>query len=157
VPKLLPDHSCSIHCAAAGTGELTLIRIFQIFCVLGFLCALALFAVLALAPPGTDLGVFANSPDDKYGHFGAFFLLGPLAVAAFPRLPLGWTVLALLVIGAGLELGQTLTGREASLEDLAANVLGVLAGMFPLGAYRLRLALIRRAEERKVKQVANDI
>ena len=133
-----------------------MIRIFQIFCVLGFLGALALFAVLALAPPGTDLGVFANSPDDKYGHFGAFFLLGPLAVAAFPRLPLGWTILALLMIGAGLELGQTLTGREASMEDLAANVLGVLAGMFPLGAYRLRLALIRRTEERKVKQVAND-
>jgi len=133
-----------------------LIRIFQLLCAAAFLAALLLFAVLALSPPGTDLGVFANSPDDKFGHFVVFFLLGPLAVAAFPRLSLGWTILALLVIGTALELGQTVTGREASLEDLAANVLGVLAGMFPLGAYRLRLALIRRADTKKIRQSSND-
>lgn len=133
-----------------------MIRFFQFLCVLGFLGALTLFAVLALSPPGTDHGVFANSPNDKYGHIAAFFVLGPLAVAAFPRLPLGWTVLALLVVGAALEAGQTLTGREASLEDLAANVLGVLASMFPLGAYRLRLALIRQAEARSAGRAANE-
>ena len=133
-----------------------MIRIFQLLCAAAFLAALALFAVLALSPPGTDLGIFANSPDDKFGHFGIFFLLGPLAVAAFPRLPLVWTVLALLAIGTALELGQSFTGREASAEDLAANVLGVLAGMFPLGAYRLRLALVRRAEAKKIRQAAND-
>ena len=133
-----------------------MIRIFQIFCALGFFGALALFAVLVLAPPGTDLGVFANSPDDRYGHFGAFFLLGPLAVAAFPRLPLGWTVTGLLVIGAGLEAGQTLTGRQASMEDLAANALGVLAAMFPLAAYRLRLALVRQSEARSAGQGAHE-
>ncbi len=133
-----------------------MIRILQVFCAVVFLAALALFAVLALSPPGTDFGVFSNNANDKYGHFGAFFLLGPLAVAAFPRLPLGWTLLALLLTGAGLELGQTFTGREASLEDLAANILGLLAGMFPLAAYRLRLALNQRARERADRMEAND-
>lgn len=133
-----------------------MIRIFQFLCAAGFLAALILFAVLALSPPGTDLGVFANSPDDKFGHFGAFFLLGPLAVASFPRVPLVWTLIVLVLIGTGLELGQTFTGREASLEDLAANILGLLAGMFPLAAYRLRLALIQRARERSDRIAAND-
>jgi len=125
-----------------------LIRIFQILCALGLFAALGLFCGLALAPPGTDLGVFANRTDDKAGHFGVFFLLGPLAAATFPGVRVAWIFLVLLLLGAATEFGQTFTGREASLEDLAANVLGLLAGMFPLAAYRLRLALSGAARKR---------
>jgi len=131
-----------------------LIRIFQALFALCFVSALGLFAALALAPPGTDLGMFANNPNDKFGHFLAFFLLGPLAVAAFPRVRLIWIALTLAVIGAGLEAAQSLTGREISAEDMAANILGLIAGMFPLLAYRFRLALNRRAAKRDV--LAND-
>jgi hypothetical protein len=120
-----------------------LIRIFQALFAIGFVMALGLFTLLALAPPGTDLGVFANNPDDKFGHFLAFFALGPLAVAAFPRLRLIWIALLLAVAGAALEGGQHFSGREISLEDMAANLLGLAAGLFPLVAYRLRLALNR--------------
>lgn len=131
-----------------------MVRIFQAFFALCFVSALGLFAVLALAPPGTDLGVFANNPNDKFGHLIAFFLLGPLAVAAFPRLPLVWIAIILAILGAALEAAQSLTGREISLEDMAANLLGLGAGMFPIGAYHLRLALNRRSRKRKAP--AND-
>jgi VanZ family protein len=133
-----------------------LIRIFQIFCALALVAALGLFCVLALAPPGTDFGVFANRPDDKAGHFAVFFLLGPLAAAAFPRVRITWIAVGLLFFSAATEYGQTFTGREASLEDFAANLLGLMAGMFPLAAYRLRLALGRAARARADMQAAND-
>lgn len=126
-----------------------MIRIFQALFALCFVSALGLFAALALAPPGTDLGVFANNPNDKFGHFLAFFLLGPLAVAAFPRLRLAWILLILAIVGVALEAAQSLTGREISAEDIAANILGLGAGMFPVAAYRLRLALNRRAARKK--------
>ncbi len=131
-----------------------MIRIFQVLFALCLACALGLFATLALAPPGTDLGVFANNPNDKFGHFLAFFLFGPLAAAAFPRLRLVGIALILAFLGIALELAQSLTGREISAEDMAANILGLIAGMFPLVAYRLRLALNRRAEKKQVP--AND-
>ncbi len=124
-----------------------MIRIFQIFCALGFLATLGLFCFLALAPPGSDLGVFANSMDDKAGHFGVFFLLGPLAAAAFPGVRVAWIFLVLLLLAGATEYAQTFTGREASAEDLGANVLGLMAGMFPLAAYRLRVALNRAGRQ----------
>jgi len=124
-----------------------LIRILQILCAFAFLAALGLFCALALAPPGTDLGVFANRADDKAGHFAVFFLLGPLAAAALPGVRIAWTALALLFLSAATEYGQTFTGREASLDDFAANVLGLMAGMFPLAACRLRLALRHAARD----------
>jgi hypothetical protein len=130
--------------AAASQSELTLIRIFQALFAIGFVLALGLFAFLALAPPGTEFGVFANSRDDKLGHFLAFFVLGPLAVAAFPRLRLVWMVILLAIAGAALEAGQGYSGREISAEDMAANLLGLAAGLFPLAAYRLRLAYNRQ-------------
>lgn len=131
-----------------------MIRIFQALFAIGFVLVLGLFTLLALAPPGTDLGVFANNPDDKFGHFLAFFALGPMAVAAFPRLRLFWIALILAVLGAALEGGQHFSGREISLEDMAANLLGLAAGLFPLVAYRLRLALNR--DRRRMEAPAND-
>ena len=64
-----------------------MIRIFQALFAIGFVMALGLFALLALAPPGTDLSVFANNPDDKFGHFLAFFVLGPLAAGEMLKEP----------------------------------------------------------------------
>lgn len=131
-----------------------MIRIFQALFAIGFVAALGLFTLLALAPPGTDIGVFANNPDDKFGHFLAFFALGPLAVAAFPRLRLIWIALLLALAGAALEAGQHFSGREISLEDMAANLVGLGAGLFPLVAYRLRLALNRQRHPKEAP--AND-
>lgn len=115
-------------------------RIFQFFCGLCFLAALTGFALLALAPPGTDLGVFAGSPDDKFGHAAAFFVLTPLAAAGLPQVRLRWIILTLTIIGCGLEGGQVLSGREFSLEDVAANQTGIAAALFPMLVMRLRAA-----------------
>lgn len=132
------------------------IRIFQVLCALGFVGALGVFGVLALAPPGTDLGIFANRPDDKTGHFAVFFLLGPLAAATFLRARLSWIFGVLLLLGTSIELAQTLTGREPSFEDLAANILGLTAGMFPLAAYRLRLMLTEKSTTGQAPSVEHD-
>ncbi len=113
-------------------------RIIQFSCALGFIVTLAVLSVLILAPPGTDLGVFAQSPDPRLGHFLAFFFMTPLAAAGFPGLRLRWIILLLLFLGAGLELGQTFTGREVSAADLAANLGGVAAGLYPQLALHLR-------------------
>lgn len=117
---------------------------------MGFLAVLSLFCFLALAPPGSDIGVFANQVDDKTGHFAAFLLLGPLAAAAYPRIRISSIFLVLLLMGAAMEYGQTLTGREASLDDVLANVLGLLAGMFPLAVYRMHLARNAHGRRRDV-------
>jgi len=124
-----------------------LIRVVQFLCALCFLAALGLVCTLALAPSGSDFGMFAKI-DDKVGHFIAFFLLCLFAYVAFPRLSLAWIFAILLIMGAAIEFGQTFTGRETSLEDFAANVLGLMAGALPLAAYRLRQMLNSRTRSK---------
>lgn len=131
-----------------------MILIFQIVSALAFVAAAGLFTVLALAPPGTDLGVFANNPNDKFGHAAAFFVLGPLASAGFPRLGLIWITAGLVLLGIGLEFGQSVTGREFSLEDIAANLIGLAAGLFPQLAYQARLSLRLRFAARATEPLS---
>ena len=113
-------------------------HIYQAVAALGFCILLAGFSVLALAPPGTDLGIFAQTGDDRLGHLTVFFLLTPLAFAAFAKVPAGWVLAGLLFLAGALEGGQAFSGREVSAEDLIANLAGIVAGLYPKLLWQLR-------------------
>ncbi|KAA2283997.1 hypothetical protein [Arenimonas fontis] len=96
---------------------------------LGWLLCIA----LSLSPP-VPLAMPPGS--DKLGHLLSYFLLAAWAAMLFrgPRalLPAG---LSLLLLGAGLEVLQaTLTEqRLGEWQDLAANALGIAAGLAVAG------------------------
>ena len=66
---------------------------------------------------------------DKWLHFTAYFglaLMGTIALRADRRAV--WWCLTMVVLGGGLEIVQSMIGRDAELGDEIANTLGVLAG-----------------------------
>jgi VanZ family protein len=77
-------------------------------------------------------------PWDKAAHFIAFYAVTAMLYAAFPdrrRFDLTlWAVLA----GAGIEVAQQITGRDAGLGDLAADAVGAFAVFLPVWIERLR-------------------
>lgn len=86
----------------------------------------------ALSPPG-DLSL------DKVVHLTAYGVLGMLAAAALPRpAPMALAVLGLSAFACGIEVVQSLIpGRQGSLADLLAGVIGVIAGVV-LGRWILK-------------------
>ena len=79
--------------------------------------------------------------NDKVAHFAAYGALGVSAFFANIRL-LGrqiWTVIALAIYGAFLEVLQGLGGvRQPEIADAVANMLGAISG-FGIGFLALRL------------------
>jgi VanZ family protein len=72
---------------------------------------------------------FTNFIWDKALHFSAYFALaGMAAVILGPRRQTLWMVLGLALLGGLLEVLQGLTGRDPSLLDEVANVIGIAAG-----------------------------
>ncbi|MEA1940784.1 MAG: VanZ family protein [Pseudomonadota bacterium] len=96
--------------------------------------AAVVIADLALQPglnlPGPMLG------SDKLEHALAFLVLAILARVGWPGLPAWIAALLLMAYGLGIEAmqGAQDAGRTASLADLAADGIGVAAG---LGLVRL--------------------
>lgn len=79
---------------------------------------------------------------DKSQHFTAYFGLALLATLGWGlRRSLILVLLGVLAIGGGLELIQTLTGRDGQWLDQLANSLGALTGMAVAAIY---LAIPRR-------------
>ena len=77
-------------------------------------------------------------PWDKAAHFIAFYGFTILLYASFPyRRRLDLTLIAVLV-GAGVEVVQTLTGRDGQLGDVLADAVGAFAVIAPLWVERLR-------------------
>lgn len=68
---------------------------------------------------------------DKLEHFSAFATLTVLGRFAFPGLARLWLALALTGVGIGIELLQMtdMINRIASIYDVGANSVGVLAGL----------------------------
>lgn len=96
-----------------------------LFC-LWLLCAV-IFAGIALIPNFMTI----ENNEDKMMHLTAFCLLmlGPVVVLS-SKARIAAFALLLLALGAGVEAAQSyVPGREASLEDLAANIFGVLSGL----------------------------
>ena len=82
---------------------------------------------------------------DKLDHFTAYFGLALLATLGWGlRRSLIWVFLAVVALGGGLEIVQTLTGRDGQWGDFIANDLGALLGTALAAAY---LAAPRRLVE----------
>jgi VanZ family protein len=107
--------------------------------------ALALVVWGELAAP--SLGPFHVW--DKLLHVVAYFglaLLASLALGGGRRAL--WAALALVAVGGGLELVQGLIGRDMSLYDEIANILGVLAGVASAWGYSAVLTPRRLVDAR---------
>lgn len=77
-------------------------------------------------------------PWDKAAHCIAFYALTAMLYAAFPdRRRFDLTLMAILA-GAGTEVAQQLTGRDAGLDDLAADAVGAFAVFLPIWIERLK-------------------
>jgi VanZ family protein len=73
---------------------------------------------------------------DKLDHFTAYFGLSLLAtLASGLRRRLVWVFLAVVALGGGLEILQTLVGRDGEWGDFLANDLGALLGLGVAAAY----------------------
>ena len=83
---------------------------------------------------------------DKLDHFTAYFGLALLSALAWGlRRSLIWLFLGLVALGGGLEILQTVVGRDGELGDFFANDLGIATGFGIAIAY---LAMPRRLVDR---------
>lgn len=107
--------------------------------------SLTITALLAAAIAYGTLVPGAVSPvaagNDKIQHFLAFAGLSMPISLARPRFAI-WTVVLALVYGGAIEVVQPFVGRDRSLLDLAADVLGACCGAGV--AIGLNLLLTRR-------------
>jgi VanZ family protein len=81
---------------------------------------------------------------DKAEHFTAYFGLALLASLAWGlRRSLVWVFLGVLAIGGGLEILQTLVGRDGEWGDMLANTLGAIFGtLLAIGYLRMPRSLV---------------
>jgi VanZ family protein len=85
---------------------------------------LVIWGELEPRPPGWELEIW-----DKALHFIAYFGLAGLATVALDaRRQALWAVLSLAILGGVLEILQGFTGRDPSLYDEFANILGATCG-----------------------------
>jgi len=111
--------------------------------VLAVFTALLSWLSLTPAPPKIDHALFGW---DKFQHALAYAFLPLAAGRAFHRLPFSiyaaWLAAAVyaMLVGGGLEVLQGLsrTGRFADWADLAADLLGILLVLIPLGFWHMR-------------------
>ncbi len=83
---------------------------------------------------------------DKLDHFTAYFGLSLLATLAWGLKPsLVWVFLGVIALGGGLEIIQTLVGRDGEWGDFFANDLGAVLGLVVAAIY---LAMPRRLVEK---------
>jgi len=68
---------------------------------------------------------------DKVEHFGTYLFLVVWFTGLFTRRRWWTVVVALLALGASMEVGQHImqAGRTADVYDMAANAAGVTAGL----------------------------
>jgi hypothetical protein len=103
----------------------------------GVLCAgAATVCVLMLGPfQGAERYFGLN---DVAAHAVAFYALACLCFMAGPRLRRNDLALMLVGLGAAAEVAQAVVGRDASVHDVLADSLGVLAAWTPSQIETLR-------------------
>lgn len=108
--------------------------------------ALAVLAALGVCVLGLLPEAGPSWETQAYAHAGAFLVIAFLFAAALPRLP--WVgLLGALAFGGVIEAGQALVpGRWASMEDMAANLVGVVLGGLLYWISIQILRLLERAE-----------
>jgi len=73
---------------------------------------------------------------DKLDHFTAYFGLMVLAALGWGlRRSLVWVFLSLVALGGGLEIIQSMVGRDGEWGDFFANSLGAMAGLALAAGY----------------------
>lgn len=91
----------------------------------GFLVAVTGVLYLALVPQQpVSLG------SDKANHVLAFVVLGTLAQLGFPRINALIVLTLLLFFGVMIELVQSQVGRFAGIDDVMADVVGLVVAGF---------------------------
>jgi len=86
---------------------------------------------------------------DKLDHFTAYFGLMVLATLGWGlRRSLVWVFLGLVAMGGGLEIIQSMVGRDGEWGDFFANSLGAMAGLALAAGY---LAVPRPLVEEPVR------
>lgn len=106
-----------------------------------FWAALAFTFAMAIAPPDRlHLG-----DQDKAEHVMAFFTLTVLATIAYPRRALAVTGMKLLAFGVFIEIVQSIPalGREADLNDLAADAVAIILAVMLMAFTGLRFRMLR--------------
>jgi VanZ family protein len=80
---------------------------------------------------GTDSSLPSPGEFDKLAHFGAYLFLAVWFTGLVPRAQYWKIVLALVGLGLAMEVLQQLMqrGRDGDPFDMAANALGVAAGL----------------------------
>ncbi|MGB2832639.1 MAG: VanZ family protein [Methylotenera sp.] len=110
---------------------------------LRFLAGCGFFLMLALLFIGGHQpasGHLFTPPWDKVVHFLFYGVLTILAAIAFAKLPLPLLGLLIIAIGSADEIHQLFVpGRQAGLDDLAADAIGCLLAL--MLAYWLRTQL----------------
>jgi len=87
-------------------------------------------------------------PVDKAAHFIAFYGLTLLSFSAFPNRRRMDLVTLAIFVGAGVEVLQSLTGRDGELGDLLADAAGALAVVAPIWLERQREVRVERRAAR---------
>ena len=84
---------------------------------------------------------------DKLQHIAAFVTLTVLAVAAYPRAELLRIAERLTLVGAVIEVAQSIPAlhRDCDIKDLLTDCLAIGAVMLVVGVYRHRLADAQQA------------
>jgi len=90
---------------------------------------------------------------DKEAHVLAFGGLCALSFMAFPRMRRSDLAIAALMLGASVEVAQLLTGRSASLTDLAAD-LGGIAFVYAVSQIEVLRALARSQGQTSFAELA---
>lgn len=113
--------------------------------------SLAFLASSRFSNSAADLPASISSPLSAhlflFGMLGFLTAVGALVIRRSERLVV--TMLAALLVGGAWALGtewyqSTLSGRDASLEDLLANALGTVAGGLLAWLVRRRVARVSR-------------
>ena len=90
-----------------------------------FLVAMTGVLYLALSPVQP-----VNLGSDKTNHVFAFTVLGTLAQLSFPRFNALPVVALLLFFGVVIELIQSQVGRFAGMDDVMADLVGLVVSVF---------------------------
>jgi VanZ family protein len=104
--------------------QITLLARF--FLVAGTVALVPLLLVPALQGAEAAFGL-----TDKQAHGLAFYLVTVTSFVAFPRMRRNDLAIAAIALGAASEAAQLITGRDAGVGDLLADVIGVSLAWAP--------------------------
>lgn len=93
--------------------------------------AVGVACYLTLSPHPAGAGILP----DWAGHLGIFAGVGASfallrRVSGWPASRLRWLALIIVALGAATEAGQSFTGRDPALADVAVDIVGGLSAMF---------------------------